>query len=189
MRLAGIDGVRRGRRTTITTRRESAAPRHPDLVERAWATPSRPDQWWVADFIYVWTHVGFVYVSFVTDVCSRRTLGWRVSTAKTTPLVMSALEQALFTRRRGNAAFTATGLIHHSDAGAQYTSLASPRRCSDSARLRAGPVAGGRPQIVWSCGLWRGRGRVRLPGRARSSLGPCPLVPLQAPPHLAGSGM
>ena len=51
MRMAGIDGVRRGRRTTITTRRESAAPRHPDLVDRAWATPSRPDQWWVADFV------------------------------------------------------------------------------------------------------------------------------------------
>jgi putative transposase len=124
MRIAGIDGVRRGRRSTVTTRRDSSAPRHPDLVDRAWATPSRPDQWWVADFTYVWTLAGFVYVSFVTDVHSRRILGWRVSTSKTTPLVTSALEQALFTRRRGNAAFTATGLIHHSDAGSQYTSLA-----------------------------------------------------------------
>jgi putative transposase len=124
MAIAGIDGVRRGRRTTATTRRDAAAPRHPDLIDRAWATPSRPDQWWVADFTYVWTLAGFVYVSFVTDVCSRRILGWRVSTSKTTPLVSSALEQALFTRRRGNAAFTATGLIHHSDAGSQYTSLA-----------------------------------------------------------------
>ena len=124
MRIASLDGVRRGRRTTMTTRRDSTAPRHPDLVDRAWATPSRPDQWWVADFTYVWTLAGFVYVSFVTDVYSRRILGWRVSTSKTTPLVSSALEQALFTRRRGNAAFTATGLIHHSDAGSQYTSLA-----------------------------------------------------------------
>jgi putative transposase len=124
MRIAGIDGVRRGRHTTITTRRDASAPRHPDLVDRAWATPCRPDQWWVADFTYVWTLAGFVYVSFVTDVCSRRILGWRVSASKTTPLVMSALEQALFTRRRGNAAFTATGLVHHSDAGSQYTSLA-----------------------------------------------------------------
>lgn len=72
----------------------------------------------------MWTHAGFVYVSFVTDVYSRRILGWRVSTSKTTDLVASALEQALFTRRRGNAAFTATGLVHHSDAGSQYTSLA-----------------------------------------------------------------
>jgi putative transposase len=124
MGLAGIDGVRRGRRTTVTTRRDHSTPRHPDLVDRSWTTPSRPDQWWVADFTYVWTLAGFVYVSFVTDVYSRRILGWRVSTSKTTPLVSSALEQALFTRRRGNAAFTATGLIHHSDAGSQYTSLA-----------------------------------------------------------------
>jgi len=124
MALAGIDGVRRGRRTTTTTRQDTAAPRHPDLIDRAWATPTRPDQWWCADFTYVWTLAGFVYVSFVTDVYSRRILGWRVSTSKTTPLVTSALEQALFTRRRGNADFTATGLVHHSDAGSQYTSLA-----------------------------------------------------------------
>jgi len=124
MAIAGIDGVRRGRRSTMTTRRDPTAPRHPDLIDRAWATPSRPDQWWVADFTYVWTLAGFVYVSFVTDVYSRRILGWRVSATKTTPLVSSALEQALFTRRRGNAGFTATGLVHHSDAGSQYTSLA-----------------------------------------------------------------
>jgi putative transposase len=123
MRIAGLDGVRRGRHRTTTTTRQQSAPRHPDRVNRAWATPTRPDQWWCADFTYVWTLAGFVYVSFVTDVYSRRILGWRVSTAKTTPLVMSALEQALFTRRRGNAAFTATGLVHHSDAGSQYTSL------------------------------------------------------------------
>ena len=119
MGLAGVDGVRRGQRSTRTTTRDSSAPRHPDLIDRAWATPSRPDQWWVADFTYVWTLAGFVYVSFVTDVYSRRILGWRVSTSKTTPLVTSALEQALFTRRRGDTAFTATGLIHHSDAGSQ----------------------------------------------------------------------
>jgi hypothetical protein len=119
MAIAGIDGVRRGRHRAVTTQRDQTAPRHPDLCDRAWASPTRPDEWWVADFTYVWTLAGFVYVSFVTDVYSRRILGWRVSTAKTTPLVMSALEQALFTRRRGNAAFTATGLLHHSDAGSQ----------------------------------------------------------------------
>jgi putative transposase len=124
MGIAGIDGVRRGRHTTVTTTREQSAPRHPDLIDRAWTTPTAPDVWWVADFTYVWTLAGFVYVSFVTDVYSRRILGWRVSSSKTTPLVTSALEQALFTRRRGNAAFTATGLVHHSDAGSQYTSLA-----------------------------------------------------------------
>ena len=124
MRLAGLDGARRGRRTTRTTTRDSSAPRHPDRVNRAWATPQRPDQWWCADFTHVWTHAGFVYVSFLTDVYSRRILGWRVSSAKTTDLVTSALEQALFTRRRGDVTFTTSGLVHHSDAGSQYTSLA-----------------------------------------------------------------
>ncbi len=125
MAIAGIDGVRRGRHRTVTTRRDQTAPRHPDLCDRAWASPTRPDQWWVADFTYGWTLAGFVYVSFVSDVYSRRILGWRVSRSKTTPLVSSALEQALFTRRRGNTAFTATGLLHHSDAGS-HTSRSRP---------------------------------------------------------------
>lgn len=128
MRIAGIRGVVRGKRSMITTRPEPSAPRHPDHVNRAWNTPTRPDQWWVADFSYVWTLAGFVYVSFVTDVFSRRILGWRVTKSKTTPLVLSALEQAVFTRRRGHLdhgfEFTTTGLVHHSDAGSQYTSLA-----------------------------------------------------------------
>jgi len=123
MRILGIQGVRRGRHRTTTTVRDPKAPRHPDLVKRDWGAPTRPDQWWVADFTYVWTLVGFVYVSFVTDVFSRRILGWRVSTTKTTALVLSALEQALFTRRRHNIRFTSTGLVHHSDAGSQYTSV------------------------------------------------------------------
>jgi putative transposase len=124
MRMAGIAGVTRGKHKTVTTKGDPAAARHPDLCKRQWDTPVRPDQWWVADFTYVWTLVGFVYVSFVTDVFSRRILGWRVTSTKTTPLVLSALEQALFCRRRTNVAFTATGMVFHSDAGSQYTSLA-----------------------------------------------------------------
>ena len=124
MGIAGVTGVRRGRRTTVTTRRDEKASRHPDHINRAWDTPARPDQWWVADFSYVWTLAGFCYVSFVTDVYSRRILGWRVTTSKTTSLVLSALDQALFTRRRTSMEFTADGLVHHSDAGSQYTSLA-----------------------------------------------------------------
>jgi transposase InsO family protein len=123
MAIVGIEGVRRGHHKTITTVRDRKAPRHPDLIKRAWGTPTRPDQWWVADFTYVWTLAGFVYVSFVTDVYSRRILGWRVSTAKTTDLVLSALEQALFTRRRHDAHFSSEGLVHHSDAGSQYTAI------------------------------------------------------------------
>ena len=123
MAIAGIDGVRRGRHRTVTTERDLRAPRHPDHIRRRWSWPTRPDQWWVADFTYVWTTAGFCYVSLVTDVFSRRILGWRVSTSKTTPLVLSALEQALFTRRRTSFEFTTAGLLHHSDAGSQYTSL------------------------------------------------------------------
>lgn len=127
MRIVGIAGVVRGTHTTVTTTRGGAAqsaPRHPDLIDRAWDTPTRPDQWWVADFTYVWTLAGFCYVALLTDVYSRRILGWRVATSKTTPLVLSVLEQALFTRRRADAQFTATGVVHHSDAGSQYTSFA-----------------------------------------------------------------
>jgi hypothetical protein len=70
MKILGIKGVRRGRHHTVTTRRDPAAARHPDLIGRAWDTPTRPDVWWVADFTYVWTLEGFVYTSFVTDVCA-----------------------------------------------------------------------------------------------------------------------
>jgi transposase InsO family protein len=123
MGIVGVEGVRRGRHKTVTTIRDPGAVRHPDLIHRAWNTPDRPDLWWVADFTYVWTLEGFVYTSFVTDVYSRRILGWRVSSSKTTPLVMSALEQALFTRRRADARFTSAGLVFHSDAGSQYTAI------------------------------------------------------------------
>lgn len=129
MRIVGITGALRGdHRTVTTTRAGTPAARHPDLVGRRWNTPSRPDQWWVADFTYVWTLAGFVYVAFVTDVYSRRILGWRVTTSKATPLVHSVLKQALFTRRRGNTQFTATGLVHHSDAGCSTPRWRSPRR-------------------------------------------------------------
>jgi putative transposase len=124
MRIAGIQGVRRGVHRTATTVRAECAPRHPDLVKRGWKTPNRPDAVWCADFTYVWTAAGFCYVSFITDVYSRRILGWRAALSKTTDLVTAVLAQALATRRRADAEFTARGLIHHSDAGSQYTALA-----------------------------------------------------------------
>ena len=124
MRIAGVQGVRRGAHHTVTTTRDERAPRHPDLVKRGWSAPNRPDAVWVADFTYVWTACGFCYVSFITDVYSRRILGWRASMSKTTDLVTSALAQALATRRRADSEFTSRGLVHHSDAGSQYTALA-----------------------------------------------------------------
>lgn len=124
MRIAGLQGVRRGEHRTRTTSREQGAQRHPDLVKRGWKTPNRPDAVWVADFTYVWTACGFVYTSFITDVYSRRILGWRTSMSKSVDLVTAALAQALATRRRADVEFTAEGVIHHSDAGSQYTALA-----------------------------------------------------------------
>ncbi len=124
MGITGITGAVRGRRRTVTTECDDRAPRHPDLIERKWDVPERPDQWWVADFTYCWTLAGFVYTAFCVDVFSRRILGWRVMTTKATPLVHGVLEQALFTRRRTDFLFTSTGLVHHSNAGSQYTSLA-----------------------------------------------------------------
>jgi putative transposase len=136
MRIAGIQGVRRGRHATTTTTRDERAPRHPDLVKRDWNGPTRPDALWCADFTYVWTAAGFCYVSFITDVYSRRILGWRAATSKTTDLVTAALAQALSTRRRASSSFTAQGLIHHSDAGSQYTALGFTEE------LRAAGIAG-----------------------------------------------
>jgi putative transposase len=124
MGIAAITGAVRGRHRTITTRGDQSRPRHPDLVKRAWHAPTDPDQLWVADFSYVWTLAGFCYVAFVVDVYSRRILGWRVSTSKEASLVIDAFRQALQLRARTDATWTATGLIHHSDAGSQYVSVA-----------------------------------------------------------------
>jgi putative transposase len=128
MRLAGIRGVVRGRHGTVTTRPDRGAPRHPDLVGRGWDAPTDVDELWVADFSYVWTLTGFVYVAFVVDVFSRRVLGWRVSSSMRTQLVLDAFRQALHTRHRADSRWTGTSagrqLVHHSDAGSQYTSVA-----------------------------------------------------------------
>jgi transposase InsO family protein len=124
MRIAGICGVVRGRHGITTTRRDASAPRHPDLVSRGWDLPQATDELWVADFSYVWTLAGFCYVALVVDVYSRRILGWRVSSSMRTQLVLDAFRQALHTRHRADATWTTSGLVHHSDAGSQYTSVA-----------------------------------------------------------------
>lgn len=129
MRIAGITGAVRGRHRTVTTRRDAAAGRHPDLVQRGWDVPAGTDELWVADFSYVWTLAGFCYVAFVVDVFSRRVLGWRVSSSKETRLVLDAFRQALDVRQRHQTQWTATGLVHHSDAGSQYTSVGFTAPC------------------------------------------------------------
>jgi putative transposase len=125
----GLRGARRGR-TVRTTRSDPAAKHPPDRVNRNFA-PRAPNQLWVADFSYVSTWSGMVYVAFVIDAYARRILGWRVATSMTTALVLDALEHAVWTRRQEGAADLA-GLVHHSDAGSQYTSITFTQRLADA---------------------------------------------------------
>ncbi len=116
MKSLGLQGARRGKvkRTTIP---DPAATRAQDLVKRDFK-PLAPNRLWVADFTYVSTLAGWVYVAFVIDAYARRVLGWKVSTSMTTDLVLDAINQAISTRHReGVKDFS--GLIHHNDAGSQ----------------------------------------------------------------------
>ncbi|PNL17629.1 DDE-type integrase/transposase/recombinase [Micrococcus sp. FDAARGOS_333] len=115
MRAAGLQGVRRGRKP-ITTRSASVPDARPDLVERRF-TAERPHQLWVADITYVRILTGFCYVAFITDVCSRKIVGWAVSASlHTAGLPLLALEHALLST---GASRGREGLIHHWDRGAQ----------------------------------------------------------------------
>ena len=120
MRSAGLQGARRGRRF-ITTRPDPSAARPPDLVKRNF-TAAEPNRLWVVDFTYVPTWSGMVFTAFVTDVFSRRIVGWRTAASMPTSLPLDALEMALWTRQRQghtDPAGRLDGLIHHSDAGSQ----------------------------------------------------------------------
>ena len=132
MRTLGIAGVVRGkpRRTTIP---DPAAARAPDLVNRQF-TATRPNQLWVSDFTYVASWSGTVYVAFVIDVFSRLIVGWRAAASMRTELVLDALEMAIW-RRAG----ILDGLVCHSDAGSQYTSL---RYTTRLAEIGAAPSIG-----------------------------------------------
>jgi putative transposase len=129
MNILGLQGIRRGKRWK-TTVRDPAAERPADLVKRRF-NPPHPNALWVADFTYVATWVGVVYVAFVLDAYSRRILGWRAATSMRTKLVLDALEQAVWVRRRDGVT-TLTGLVHHTDAGSQYTSIAFTERLAEA---------------------------------------------------------
>ncbi|MCW8107431.1 IS3 family transposase, partial [Alteromonas ponticola] len=124
MKVLGIQGVRRGRRC-ITTIPDDSAAKPLDLVNREF-TAQRPNQLWVADITYVATWSGFVYVAFVTDVFSRKIVGWRVMKSMQTQLILDALEQALWARGKPK------GVIHHSDRGSQYVSIRYSERLSEA---------------------------------------------------------
>ena len=124
MREMGLQGVVHGRpfKTTVT---DHAAFRPPDLVQRDFSA-DRPNQLWVADLTYVATWAGFVYVAFITDVFSRRIVGWRVSSSLRSDLALDALEQALHARPDLDQ------LVHHSDRGVQYVSIRYTDRLADA---------------------------------------------------------
>jgi len=122
MAAAGLAGVSR-RKGTTTTRRDRDARPAPDLVERDF-TAAAPDQLWVADITYIPTWAGFLYLAVVLDAWSRRVVGWAMATHLRTELVLEALNMALTQRRP-------TAVIHHSDQGCQYTSIAFGQRCRE----------------------------------------------------------
>lgn len=124
MGVLGLQGVVRGKRC-FTTHSDEALPRPLDRVQRQF-TADAPNRLWVADFTYVATWAGMVYVAFVIDVFARRIVGWRVATSMRTDLVLDALEQAVYARS------TPEGLIHHSDRGSQYLSIRYSERLAQA---------------------------------------------------------
>ena len=148
MRAAGIAGVSR-RRGPRTTRREVQARPAPDRVERHFEADA-PNRLWVADITYVPTLVGFLYLAIVLDVFSRRVVGWAMAPHLRTELVVEALEMAVEQRRP-------EGVVHHSDQGCQYTSLAFGGRCREwGVALSMGSVG------IASITLWRRASSRRL---------------------------
>ena len=129
MRCNGWVGTTRGKRVRTTTP-NPANHRPVDLVDRVFAATA-PNQLWVADFTYVATWSGMVYVAFIIDVFSRRIVGWRAATRMTTQLVLDTLEHAIWTREIAGVT-DLSGLIHHTDAGSQYTSFAFTQRLIDA---------------------------------------------------------
>jgi len=122
MRKLGLAGVSRRKGTRTTVRDRDARPA-PDLVDRDF-TAAGPDRLWVADITYIPTWAGFLYLAVVLDAWSRRVVGWAMATHLRTELVLDALNMALTQRRP-------TDVIHHSDQGCQYTSIAFGRRCQE----------------------------------------------------------
>jgi putative transposase len=131
MRRAGIQGAKRRGKPWRTTVPDPGALRPPDLVDRDFSA-ARPDELWLADFTYLRCWEGLVFFSFVIDAYSRRVVGWQFANHMRTDLVLDALRMAL-TRRQSGADVE---LIHHSDAGSQYTSYAF-RQVLDDHRVLA----------------------------------------------------
>lgn len=125
MRKAGLRGVQRGKQV-FTTVSDPADQRPADLVNRQFRAPA-PNRLWVADITYVRTWHGFCYTAFVTDVCTRKIVGWAVATTmRTEDLPLQAFDHAVW---QANADLSE--LVHHSDRGSQYVSLAYTDRLAE----------------------------------------------------------
>ena len=124
MRADGLAGISRRRFVRTTVRDRDAAPA-PDLVDRQFGRDA-PDRLWVADITYLPTRAGFCYLAAITDACSRRVVGWSMATHLRTELITATLDMAVIRRQPGD------GLVHHSDRGTQYTSLAFGRRLREA---------------------------------------------------------
>jgi putative transposase len=137
MRELDIHGVSRRRKPVFTTRADPDAVRAPDLVNRNFSA-DRPDALWVTDLTYVPTRAGMAYVCFIVDAFSRRIVGWRVAANMRTDMVLDALEMA----RRSRGGRRLIGLVTHSDAGSQFTSVRFTERLDEiGARPSIGTVA------------------------------------------------
>jgi len=149
MRELGIRGISRRRTKVFTTRSDPDAWRAPDLVNRDF-TADRPDALWVTDLTYVPTRSGMAYVCFIVDAFSRRIVGWRAASNMKTDMILDALKMA----RRSRGSRRLVGLVTHSDAGSQFTSI---RYCERLAELGAVPSIcsiGDRRSAIM---LWRNR--------------------------------
>lgn len=124
MRQAGLVGASHRKGGPVTTRRDQEARPAPDLVDRKFTAPG-PDQLWVADITYVPTAAGFLYLAVVLDAWSRKIVGWSMANHLRTELVLAAMEMAVGQRRPKD-------VIHHSDQGSQYTSVAFGKRCQEA---------------------------------------------------------
>ncbi len=161
MKKLGLQGIIRGKphRTTFS---DKEAPCPLDRVNRDFTAPA-PNRLWVADFTYVATWAGFVYVAFVIDVYARRIVGWRVSRSAHASFVLDALDQALHQRR------PCGGLIHHSDRGSQYVAIKYTERLleagiepsvgsvGDSYDNALAETVNGlfKAELIWRRGPWR----------------------------------
>jgi putative transposase len=168
-----LGGTTRGKgvRTTIA---DEKAHRPADLVDRDF-TATAPNQLWVADFTYVSTWAGMVYVAFIFDVYSRMIVGWRAARSMRTDLVLDTLEMALW-RRRSDGVADLAGLVHHTDAGSQYTSFAfSERLIAAGVDPSVGSVGDAydnalaesqiglyKAELIWPDGPWRDCDRVEV---------------------------